>query len=322
MKVTKEDVYNEVVKILVSKYGVDEDLLTNDATLGDDLNLGTPEIQDFLLDISDKYQFEYEDLIDSIKDEIDELEELTVAEVVAYIYDALKFDWYMELLESLNQELNFNLQNLDLFLTAFTHRSYLNEHPKYPNPSNERLEFLGDAVLQFLSSKHLYYKFSGLPEGDLTNLRASIVKTTSLAEEAKKLNFGQYLLLSKGEEVTGGRDREYLLANTFEAFLGALYIEKGMDACDAFLEKNLFYKLAGSVNSQNFKDAKTKFQEKVQEIYKSTPSYKISDAWGSEHEKTFKVGVYINNELFTEGEGPSKQKAEQDAATKGLDKLK
>jgi len=228
----------------------------------------------------------------------------------------------MTLVESINQELNLSISNEELIQTAFTHRSYLNEHPKYTNPSNERLEFLGDAILQFLSSKHLYNKFSELPEGDLTNLRASIVKTTSLAEEAKKLNFGNHLLLSKGEESTGGREREYLLANTFEAFLGALFIEKGIEACDDFLNTYLFYKLEDSVNSQNYKDPKTRFQEKVQETKKTTPTYKIIDSWGSEHEKTFKVGVYIGGELFTEGEGSSKQKAEQDAAMKGLDKLK
>lgn len=228
----------------------------------------------------------------------------------------------MNLIEQLNQELSLDISNEELFQTAFTHRSYLNEHPKYPNPSNERLEFLGDAVLQFLSSRHLYNKFTTLPEGDLTNLRASIVKTTSLSEEAKKLNFGNYLLLSKGEESTGGRDREYLLANAFEAFLGALYIEKGIESCEEFLSKNLFYKLEESISSQNFKDAKTKFQEKIQETRKTTPTYKIMDSWGSEHEKMFKVGVYIGSELFSEGEGASKQKAEQDAASKGLDKLK
>jgi ribonuclease-3 len=228
----------------------------------------------------------------------------------------------MTLVESINQELNLDFSNQELIQTAFTHRSYLNEHPKYTNPSNERLEFLGDAILQFLSSKHLYNKFSELPEGDLTNLRASIVKTTSLAEEAKKLNFGNHLLLSKGEESTGGREREYLLANTFEAFLGALFLEKGIEACDEFLNTYLFYKLEDSVNSKNYKDPKTRFQEKVQETKKTTPTYKIIDSWGSEHEKTFKVGVYISGELFTEGEGSSKQKAEQDAAMKGLDKLK
>ena len=228
----------------------------------------------------------------------------------------------MNFLEQLNSKLGYDLQDVDLFQTSFTHRSYLNEHPEYKLPSNERLEFLGDAVLQFLSSKFLFTKFSHLPEGDLTNLRASIVKTESLAEEARKLNFGEYLLMSKGEEVTGGRNREYLLANCFEAFLGALYQEKGLEACEDHLNKYLFYKVADSVSSDSFKDPKTKFQEKVQEKFKTTPTYKIIDSWGFEHEKNFKVGVYIGSELFTEGLGPSKQKAEQDAANKGLDKLK
>ena len=228
----------------------------------------------------------------------------------------------MQLLENLNQELNFELTNEVLFQTAFTHRSYLNEHPKYELPSNERLEFLGDAVLQFLSSRFLYEKFSELPEGDLTNLRASIVKTSSLAQEARKIGFGKYLLLSKGEETTGGREREYLLANTFEAFLGALYLEKGIDVCNLFLEKNLFYKVEETIEKNTYKDPKTKFQEKIQEIKKTTPNYKILESWGSEHEKSFKVGAFVNGELFSEGLGSSKQKAEQDAAAKGLDKLK
>lgn len=228
----------------------------------------------------------------------------------------------MNLLENLNSELNLNLENEDLFLTAFTHRSYLNEHPTYKLPSNERLEFLGDAILQFLSSKFLFTKFNNLPEGDLTNLRASVVKTESLAFESRKIGFGKFLLLSKGEEATGGREREYILANTFESFLGALYIEKGIDVCEKFLTENLFYKVEDSVQKDSYKDAKTRFQEKIQEIKKTTPVYKILESWGSEHEKTFKVGVYVDNEMFAEGTGPSKQKAEQDAANKGLDKLK
>ncbi|NBO17610.1 MAG: ribonuclease III, partial [Proteobacteria bacterium] len=218
--------------------------------------------------------------------------------------------------------LNLDLKNNELFLTAFTHRSYLNEHPTYQLPSNERLEFLGDAVLQFLSSKHLFKIYSAMPEGDLTNLRASIVKTQSLAEEAKKLNFGKYLLMSKGEEVTGGRDREYLLANTFESFLGALYLEKGINSCEEFLNKHLFYKLDSIIKEDAFKDFKTRFQEKVQELKKGTPTYKIIETTGLEHEKIFKVAVLISNEEFAIGEGTSKQKAEQDAAKKGLDKLK
>jgi len=228
----------------------------------------------------------------------------------------------MDIITNLNEELKLDLKNNELFLTAFTHRSYLNEHPTYQLPSNERLEFLGDAVLQFLSSKHLFTSYSSMPEGDLTNLRASIVKTQSLAEEAKKLNFGKHLLMSKGEEVTGGRDREYLLANTFESFLGALYLEKGIELCDEFLNKHLFYKLDEIIKSDVYKDFKTRFQEKVQELKKGTPTYKILETTGLEHEKVFKVAVFIGNDEFATGEGSSKQKAEQDAAKKGLDKLK
>lgn len=228
----------------------------------------------------------------------------------------------MDIITKLNEELKLGLENNELFLTAFTHRSYLNEHPTYQLPSNERLEFLGDAVLQFLSSEHLFKSYSSMPEGDLTNLRASIVKTQSLASEAKKLNFGQFLLMSKGEEVTGGRDREYLLANTFESFLGALYLEKGIKECEKFLSTNLFYKLESIIKQDAYKDFKTRFQEKVQELKKGTPTYKILETTGLEHEKTFKVAVFIGNEEFATGEGASKQKAEQDAAKKGLDKLK
>lgn len=228
----------------------------------------------------------------------------------------------MEILTRLNEELGLNLNNNELFLTAFTHRSYLNEHPTYQLPSNERLEFLGDAVLQFLSSEHLFKSYSSMPEGDLTNLRASIVKTQSLSLEAKRLNFGKFLLMSKGEEVTGGRDREYLLANTFESFLGALYLEKGIVVCEEFLKKELFYKLEGIIKEDAYKDFKTRFQEKVQELKKGTPTYKVLETTGLEHEKIFKVAVFIGNEEFTTGEGPSKQKAEQEAAKKGLDKLK
>lgn len=226
------------------------------------------------------------------------------------------------ILDALNQELNYQLVEKDLFETAFTHRSYLNEHPGYKLPSNERLEFLGDAVLQFLSSKHLFNSYSSMPEGDLTNLRASIVKTQSLAAESKRLNFGKLLLMSKGEEVTGGREREYLLANTFESFLGALYLEKGTETCEKFLQENLFYKLNEIITEDKYKDPKTKFQEKIQELKKTTPTYKIIETYGLEHEKIFKVAALIGGEEFSVGEGASKQKAEQDAAKKGLDKLK
>lgn len=225
-------------------------------------------------------------------------------------------------IEKLEKILETAIKDENLFKTAFTHRSYLNEHPGYTNPSNERLEFLGDAVLQLLSSEYLYNHYSNSPEGDLTNFRAAIVKTSSIAEEAKRLGYGEMLLLSNGEEATGGRGREYILANTFEAVLGALYIEKGLDFCRDFLAKNLLYKVEDIVQTETYKDAKSKFQESAQEKFGVTPEYKVLDAWGLDHEKTFKVGAYIGNNLYGTGEGRSKQKAEQQAAVEGLDKLK
>jgi ribonuclease-3 len=155
----------------------------------------------------------------------------------------------------------------------------------------------------------------------LTNFRSAVVNTVSLGKEAKKLGYGKLLLLSKGEEATGGRDREYILANTFEAVLGALYLQEGTDFCRGFVTEALFYKVEDIIKDELYKDSKSKFQEKAQESKGVTPIYKVAKSWGADHEKIFKVGVYINNELFGEGEGKSKQKAEQNAAIKGLDKL-
>lgn len=217
--------------------------------------------------------------------------------------------------------LNTKIKNNQLFITAFTHRSYLNEHLDYKNPSNERLEFLGDSVLQLLSSEFLFNHFPEAPEGDLTNYRAAIVCTTSLAEESKRLEYGQFLLLSNGEETTGGRNREYILANTFEAVLGAIFLEKDLDFCRKFVAKELLYKIDDIIEKQAYKDAKSKFQETAQEKYSFTPEYKVLESWGLDHEKTFKIGVYLDNKLRGTGEGKSKQKAEQQAALEALDNL-
>ncbi|MFA6981660.1 MAG: ribonuclease III [Patescibacteria group bacterium] len=222
----------------------------------------------------------------------------------------------------ISETLKVTVKDERLITTAFTHRSYLNEHPEYENPSNERLEFLGDAVLQLLSSQFLYEKYPNHPEGDLTNFRAAIVCTQSLAQEAKRLGFGEFLLLSHGEESTGGREREYILANTFEAILGALFIEEDMEFCKKFTEEELFYKVEEMVENESYKDAKSLFQEIAQEKMGITPAYKVLDSWGLDHEKVFKIGVFLEGEEYGTGEGRSKQKAEQEAAEKALDKLK
>ena len=223
--------------------------------------------------------------------------------------------------QKLEKALGTPIQNKELFKTAFTHRSYLNEHPEYANPSNERLEFLGDAVLQLLSSEFLYNQYPDSPEGDLTNYRAAIVCTSSLAEESKRLNYGNFLYLSNGEESSGGREREYILANTFESVLGALYIESGLDFCREFVTKELFYKIERIVDQESYKDAKSRFQEVAQEKFGLTPHYEVLDAWGADHEKTFNVGVYLQDDIYGEGRGRSKQKAEQEAALDALKKL-
>lgn len=223
--------------------------------------------------------------------------------------------------EKLKKILELEAVNQELFVNAFTHRSYLNEHLDYKGPSNERLEFLGDAVLQLLSSEHLFNKYPLSPEGILTNYRSAIVCTPSIAEEAKKLGYGEFLFLSNGEDATGGRDREYILANTFEAVLGAIYLDLGIESCRKFVEKTLFYKVTRIVENEDYKDAKSKFQETAQEKRAITPVYKVLESWGPDHEKSFKVGVFLGEDLYGVGEGKSKQKAEQSAAIEGLKKL-
>lgn len=224
-------------------------------------------------------------------------------------------------IKRVSEVLKIDTPSEELFKTAFTHRSYLNEHADYENPSNERLEFLGDAVLQLLSTEFLYNKYQGAPEGELTNYRSAVVCTQSIGSEAKRLGYGELLLLSNGEESTGGREREYILANTFEAVLGAMYLDKGIDVCREFVKRELFYKVDEIVQKEEYRDFKSKFQEASQEKKNITPTYKILESWGPDHEKMFKVGVYLNQEEYGVGEGRSKQKAEQDAARNALDKI-
>lgn len=217
-----------------------------------------------------------------------------------------------------NLEISFN--DRGLLETALTHRSYLNEH-KNIKYSNERLEFLGDAVLQFLSSQYLYQKFSASPEGELTNYRASLVCAPSLAEVSRQLNLGEYLFLSRGEEDSGGRKREYILANTFEALLGAIFLDQGLPTCQKILEKNLFPKIDEIVRSQTYKDYKSRFQELSQEQFDRTPEYKELAFRGPDHDRIFLMGAFVNGKEMGSGEGSSKQKAEQAAAKDALVKM-
>ncbi len=212
-------------------------------------------------------------------------------------------------------------KNKDLLENAFIHRSYLNEHPGCKLPSNERLEFLGDAVLEFLTSGHLYETYDQEPEGRLTAYRSSLVKTETLAALARDLDFGSRLKLSRGEDESGGRESEYLLADTFEAFLGALYLDQGIPACQKFLGETLFPKLGKIVATKAYKDYKSSLQEIAQEKVNFTPIYRVLDEWGPDHVKTFKVGVFIKDKQEGVGEGSSKQRAEVEAARNALEEL-
>lgn len=205
-------------------------------------------------------------------------------------------------------------KNAKLLETALTHRSYLNEHPDV-RQSNERLEFLGDSVLSLLTSTQLYQEFPRYPEGKLTSLRASLVRAKTLATAAKKLNLGQYLLMSRGEEKSGGRANPSLLANAFEALIGAIYLDGGLETVSNFLKKNLTL-------SQDVYDFKSKFQEAVQEKNRVSPEYKIVSETGPDHDKTFTVAVYVGKNLVATGVGKSKQEGEQEAAKLAIENLK
>lgn len=221
--------------------------------------------------------------------------------------------------EKLERKLNLFFKNKKFLIQAFVHRSYLNENPDFQFFHNERLEFLGDAVLELVVSQYLYEKYPQKREGELTEMRSALVNAEILSSIAKKLNFENWLFLSKGERKNIGKARKYILANTFEAFLGALYLDKGYEACRKFVKKYLFPKLPYILKKGLIKDFKTKFQEEAQERLKITPTYKVLKEWGPEHRKHFKVGLYLGKELISIGEGTSKQEAEEEAAKKGLE---
>ncbi len=225
----------------------------------------------------------------------------------------------MNNLEVLENELNIQFKDKELLKNAFIHRSYLNENPDLEMGSNERLEFLGDAVLELVTSEYLFNKYKNRPEGELTAIRAALVRTESLANEAGRLNFGQYLSLSKGEEESGGKQREYILANTFEAFIGALYLDQSYQRVKKFIQQELLYKTNEIVEKKLYRDSKSLLQEIIQEKRGVTPTYKLIKASGPDHNKEFKMGVYIDSKLIETGTGPSKQAGEEDAAVKALE---
>lgn len=219
----------------------------------------------------------------------------------------------------LEKTLNISFKDSEKISLAFIHRSYLNE-ARSVKESNERLEFLGDSILSFLVSEHLFTAYPHFTEGELTNLRSSVVKTGTLAIVAKELNLGKFLLFSKGEEEGGGRKNPSLLADTFEAFIGVLYIDLGLKAVQQVLKKYLYPLFPQILEQKTYKDAKSIFQELVQEETKISPVYKVLSEKGPDHLKEFTVGVFVGNKLRGTGTGKSKQGAETRAAESALEK--
>lgn len=213
--------------------------------------------------------------------------------------------------------LGFEFKDHSLLERAFIHRSYLNEHPKLGLEHNERLEFLGDAVLELSVTDYLYRNFQN-PEGELTNFRSALVKTESLSAVAEELGLADYLKLSRGESKGNQRSRALISANCVEALIGAIYLDQGYDAADAFIQKNIVFKLASILKAGSWVDPKSKFQELAQERHGVTPGYKVLEETGPDHDKIFIVGAYIGRKLMGKGQGSSKQIAQQMAAEAAL----
>lgn len=222
----------------------------------------------------------------------------------------------------LEKSLKIKFKDKDLLARAFCHRSYINENDDFQGHHNERLEFLGDAVLELIVSEELFQRFSEKEEGFLTSLRAALVNSKMLYKLAKELNFSDYLLLSKGESREKGKARQEILANTMEAFIGALYLDQGYKKCHDFVLKHLMPKVDQIMEEEAFIDAKSKFQEIAQQKEKITPRYEVLKEWGPDHAKNFIAGVFLNDKLIARGEGRSKQEAEEKAAKRALEKIK
>jgi ribonuclease-3 len=209
-------------------------------------------------------------------------------------------------------------KNKEVLQQAFTHRSYINENPKSGLSHNERLEFLGDAVLELVVTDHLFKTYPEHAEGDLTAYRSALVNAVVAAEVAQSLNMNEYLLLSKGESKDTGRARQTILANAYESFIGALYLDQGYDVCEVFIKKTLIPKLSDIISKKLWRDPKSHIQEEAQERLGITPSYEVIGQLGPDHDKFFTVGIFFGDKKIAEGKGRSKQEAQQAAAQAAL----
>ena len=218
----------------------------------------------------------------------------------------------------LEEKLGVKFKNIDLLNQAMVHRSYLNEHPDFRLGHNERLEFLGDAVLELVVTEYLYNNYPN-PEGDMTNWRAALVNANTLSAICKDMGAEDYLFLSRGESKDSGtKARQYILANAFESIIGAIYLDGGYDVSKKFITERVLVKLPYILEHKLYLDPKSRFQEAAQEVAGVTPTYRVVDEKGPDHNKWFKIGVYLNDDLVAEGEGSSKQEAQVQAAENGI----
>jgi ribonuclease III len=225
----------------------------------------------------------------------------------------------MKNIAEFESKIGYVFKDKEFLKRAFTHRSYINEVRERGLRHNERLEFLGDAVLELAVTEFLFQKYPEKPEGELTAVRAALVNTTSISQAAMKLGINDYLLLSKGEAKDTGRARQFILANTFEAVIGALYLDGGYTSAQTFIADNLFGLADEIVVKKLWQDPKSRFQEAAQEYENITPTYNTLLEEGPDHDKHFTVGVFLNEVLVAQGEGKSKQEAEQEAARTALE---
>jgi ribonuclease-3 len=222
-------------------------------------------------------------------------------------------------LSSFEEKTNIFFKDKNLLAQAFIHRSYINENSDLKLSHNERLEFLGDAVLELIITDYLYNKYPDRDEGDLTAYRSALVNAVIISEVAQALGMNDYLMLSKGEAKDSGRARSYILANTYEAYVGAVYIDQGYDAAKGFIAKTLWNKIDEIVAKKLWRDPKSLVQEKAQEFVNVTPSYRVLHETGPDHDKHFTIGVFFGEDRIAEGKGKSKQEAEQAAARAALE---
>lgn len=221
-------------------------------------------------------------------------------------------------LSGLEERIAYTFKDKKLLEQAVTHRSYLNENPQWPVGHNERLEYLGDAVLELVVTEYLYEHYPSTPEGEMTNWRAALVNATMLAGVTAHMDLNEYMLLSRGEARDTGRARQYILANAIEALIGAMYLDGGYQPCKEFIGHFVLTRLPDIISKRLYRDPKSLLQEEAQDRISVTPTYQVMEEWGPDHARQFKVGVYLGRELAGEGQGESKQDAQQAAAEDAL----